>query len=377
MEQTIIQRAVFFFFLVLFCISIVLVGRLLAPFFATILLGIVASGVFKPVFIRLSGKMNGKIASVVTCCLIFFIVFIPLVFFVGVLSREAFVLYGMVKDTMFSQQLVQLLEETKLLDRLNEVLAGMGMQKTISWGELVAPVSNLGQIAGGVLFDQVRLVTSNLVNLLLYFGLMLVVSFYMFVDGNRFTQYLFNLSPLDDAHDRQLFDKFHDMTAAVLLGNGLGGLIQGVAGGILFWILGLNSPILWGFIMGFLAFLPIVGIGIILVPTAILFLLKSQVATGVVVLVFYMVLSWSVEYVFKPKVVGDRMSMHPLVAFLAIVGGLKVFGLLGIIYGPLIATLFFTLADIYFSTFQVMVEPSKSVLDKISTAGERELTCRG
>ncbi len=349
----------FFFFLVLFFISIVLVGRILSPFFATILLGIVASGVFKPVFCYLSRKMPEKAASFFTCVLIFFILIIPLSFFVGVLSKEVFILYGMVKDAVFSQQLVQLLEGTKALDKLNEILAGMGMQKTVSWGELVAPISNLGKMAGSVLFDQARLITSNLVNLLLYFCLMLVVSFYMFVDGKRFIRYLFDLSPLDDAHDRQLFNKFNEMTAAVLLGNGLGGLIQGVAGGVLFWILGLNSPILWGFIMGFLAFLPIVGIGIVLVPTGVLFLLKSDIATGIMILIFYMILSWTVEYVFKPRVVGNRMSMHPLVAFLSIVGGLKVFGLLGIIYGPLIATLFFTLADIYFSTFQVMVEPCK------------------
>ncbi len=75
---------------------------------------------------------------------------------------------------------------------------------------------------------------------------------------------------------------------------------------------------------------------------------------------FYAVLSWGIEYVFKPKVVGDRVSMHPLVVFFAIIGGLKSYGILGIIYGPLIATLFLTLADIYFSSFQFLVEPGKA-----------------
>ena len=84
---------------------------------------------------------------------------------------------------------------------------------------------------------------------------------------------------------------------------------------------------------------------------------------AIFVIGFYAVLSWGIEYIFKPKLVGDRVAMHPLIVFFAIIGGLKVYGILGIIYGPLIATLFLTLSDIYFSTFQSMVEPGKGMLD--------------
>jgi len=153
------------------------------------------------------------------------------------------------------------------------------------------------------------------------------------------------------------------MSGAVLIGNGLGGLIQGVVGGGLFWFLGLNSPFLWGVILGFLAFLPIVGIGVVMLPAALVFLLKGSLGRALFVVVVYGVLSWGIEYIFKPKLVGNRVAMHPLVVFFAIIGGLKVYGILGIIYGPLIATLFLTLSDIYFSTFQSMVEPGKGMLD--------------
>lgn len=116
--------------------------------------------------------------------------------------------------------------------------------------------------------------------------------------------------------------------------------------------------------MGFLAFLPIVGVGIVLIPAAAILMLKSRLLAGILVLVFYAVLSWGVEYIFKPKLVGDRVRMHPLIVFFAIIGGLKAYGILGIIYGPLIATLFLTLADIYFSSFQFMVEPGKVYKEK-------------
>lgn len=359
MEQNLIQRAVFFFFLALFGIAILLMGRLIAPFFATIILGIVSTGIFKPVFNGLTRRFSPRIAAVLTCAIIFFVVFIPVVFFVGILSKEALVLYTMARDAVFSNQLINLLESTQALDKLNDLLASAGVEKVVSWNELIAPISELGKLVGFSLFQQARSITSNVLNLVFYFALMIIVVFYMLRDGKKLIQYLYDLSPLQDEHDRQLYEKFNDMAGAVLIGNGLGGLIQGCAGGLLFWFLGFNSPFLWGVIMGFLAFLPIVGIGIVLIPTAVFLMLKTSIGMGIFVLVFYGILSWGIEYIFKPKVVGDRVAMHPLIVFFAIIGGLKVYGLLGIIYGPLIATLFLTLADIYFSSFQSMVEPGK------------------
>ncbi len=270
----------------------------------------------------------------------------------------------MAKDAVFSNQLKGLLESTKALERFNEFLTKTGIETTITWDELINPISELGKFVGFSLFEQARYVTSNVFNIVFYFCLMLIVVFYMLLDGDKLKQYLYDLSPLSDEHDKKLFEKFKGMAGAVLIGNGLGGLIQGVASGIVFMGLVLNSPFLWGVIMGFLAFLPIVGIGVILIPTAGILVLKSKITAGIFVIVFYAVLSWGIEYIFKPKVVGDRVSMHPLIVFFSIIGGLKAYGLLGIIYGPLIATLFLTLADIYFSSFQFMVEPEKVLKNK-------------
>ena len=108
--------------------------------------------------------------------------------------------------------------------------------------------------------------------------------------------------------------------------------------------------------MGLLAFLPIIGIGIVFIPAALYLLLTGRIAAGIFFIVFYVILSGGIEYLFKPKIVGQRVKMHTLLVFLAIVGGLKLFGILGIIYGPLIVTAFLTLTDIYHSSYQEMLE---------------------
>jgi predicted PurR-regulated permease PerM len=113
---------------------------------------------------------------------------------------------------------------------------------------------------------------------------------------------------------------------------------------------------LWGGIMAILAFLPIVGIAFVLVPASFILFLKGKIGLAIFMLIFYAALSFSVEYLLKPWMVGERVKMHTLLVFLSIIGGLSVYGVLGIIYGPLIVTAFLSLADIYRTNYQDYVK---------------------
>ena len=359
MGQNTSERDIFIFFLVLFSVSLFFAWKVIAPFFSIIILGIVCAGIFHSFYKLLSKKINPSLASFIICVFIFFIVLIPVLFFIGVVSKEAFDLYIMGKDAVFSDYLKKLLHNTQLLERLNSLLAYAGIEKQLSFDDLIKPFSELGKTVGFFLFEKARFIASNLFKFIFYFCFMLVIVFYFLLDNKKVIRFINDLSPLPDTENEKLLNKFMDMAGAVLLGNGLGGLIQGFLGGAVFVMLGLSSPFLWGIIMGFLAFLPIVGIGIVLVPTGILLMLQGRMFAGIFLICFYGVLSWSVEYLFKPKVVGDRVRMHPLIVFFAIIGGLKIYGMLGIIYGPLIITLFFTLSEIYFANYQSLIEPDK------------------
>ena len=144
----------------------------------------------------------------------------------------------------------------------------------------------------------------------------------------------------------------------LLLWIGRRWIIQGTLGGAVFATFGFNSPFLWGVIMALMAFLPIVGIGIVFIPASIYLFLNGRFAAGIFFIVFYILLSGGIEYFFKPKLVGKRVQMHTLLVFLSIIGGLKLFGILGIIYGPLVVTAFLTLSDIYESSYRRIVEPA-------------------
>jgi predicted PurR-regulated permease PerM len=184
---------------------------------------------------------------------------------------------------------------------------------------------------------------------------MLLVIFFLLIDGEKLITFVIELSPLPDDQDKKLMEKFHAMASVVLVVNGLSGVIQGSLGGAAFAIFGLGSPLLWGSLMAILAFLPILGIALVVIPAAIYLFLKGRIGAGIFFLIFYLVVSSVMEYVIKPKLVGDKVQIHTLLVFLSILGGLKVFGILGIIYGPLVITAFLTLTDIYRSSYETYI----------------------
>jgi predicted PurR-regulated permease PerM len=346
---------ILWFFLALFLVSCFLLGWLLWPFISVIILAAVITGIFNPVYRFLNRRFSPTISSLITCLIIFLVLFIPVSAFVGILANEAYDMYLSAKGALLSNPFKELIENSKIVERINEILANFGI--TITGDELNRAIAELGRSVGLYLYEQARSMTANIFNFLVDFFFMLLIIFYLLIDSPRLLAFIVKLSPLPNDQDEKLFQKFKDMAGAILVGNGLGGLIQGTLGGAVFAICGFQSPFLWGVIMALLAFLPIVGIGAVFLPAAIYLFLQGRIGTGIFFVVFYAVLSGGVEYFFKPKLVGQRIQMHTLLVFLAIIGGLKLFGILGIIYGPLVVTAFLTLSDIYESSYQRIVEP--------------------
>jgi predicted PurR-regulated permease PerM len=348
---------ILWFFLAVFTVSCFLLGWLLWPFISVIVLATVITGVFNPVYKFFNSKINPTLSSLLTCLIVFFVLFIPATFFVGVLANEAYDLYLSARAAVQTMHIKDLIEQSELIDKTNEVLANFNLEITAA--QITNVVSEIGRVVGLFLYEQLSAITANVLSLIINFFFMLLIIFYLLIDSKRLVSFIVSLSPLPDDQDQKLIRKFKDMSGAILIGNGLGGLIQGTLGGFVFWIFGLKSPFLWGVVMSLLAFLPIVGIGAVFIPAAIYLFLTGRIAAGIFFIVFYLLLSGGIEYFFKPKLVGKRVQMHTLLVFLSIIGGLKLFGILGIIYGPLVVTAFLTLTDIYESSYRELVEPLK------------------
>lgn len=347
---------VFRYFLVLFLLSSLLLARLFWPFLSILILSFLLAGTFKPVFLFLNRQLSRNLASLLTCLLIIVLVFVPMIIFIGVLSREAVDLYQQVKGTNISMKLQELLHDSPLLLRTQEVVKTFGYE--LQSGEVSTTLGNFAKMLGLYFFNQAGSWAGNLMTFVVDFFMMILIIFFLFIDHHLIRDYIVRLFPLPDSQVRQLIQKFRDMAGAVLVGNGVCALLHGVFGGLAFILVGFSSPILWGGVIGVLAVLPILGGGLVLLPAVVVLLLQGRVASGVVLAIVYLLFAISVEYLIKPKIVGQQAKMHTLLVFLGILGGLSVFGLLGIIYGPLIITAFLTMADIYLKDYDPLVSRS-------------------
>ncbi len=338
------------YFLAIFLISAILLGRLLWPFWSILVLSFLLTNLFRPVYAFLNRRISDPMASVLTCFLIVALVFIPLVFLVGSLAGEAMGLYNWGRDTQIGLKLQTFLQESPFTAHLQLRLQEFGLHFKPTM--VTDALTYLAKEAGLFLYRQASSWAANIMQFIALFFMMILIIFFLLMDLPRLKEYLIRLSPLPDEEDLLLIRKFEEIAGAILKGNGICGLLQGILGGAVFTIMGLNSPILWGCIMAILAFLPIFGIGLVMIPTAIIIVAGGHIAKGIILFIYYLVLSLSVEYFLKPKLVGDQVKMHTLLVLLAILGGLAVYGILGIIYGPLIVTAFLTLSDIYLKNYE-------------------------
>ncbi|KAF0190103.1 MAG: hypothetical protein FD168_401 [Desulfobulbaceae bacterium] len=343
------------YFLLIFCISAIFLGRILWPFWSILVLSFLIASLFRPTYLFLRvKKLSAPFASILTCILIVIIVFIPLLLFIGALSNEALSMYHWGRDTGLGLKIHSFLQENPMANQLQVYLQGLGLKFEAT--QLTDNLSSLVKTGALFLYNQASSWAANILQFLGLFCMMILIIFFLLMDQEKLVTFLIRLSPLPDHEDRLLLAKFEEIANAILKGNIICGLIQGVIAGSLFAILGLNAPILWGCIMAVLAFLPIFGIGLVMIPAALIMAINGRPGLGLCLFLFYMLLSFSVEYALKPKMVGDQVKMHTLLVFLSLMGGIAVYGVLGIIYGPLIITAFLTLSDLYLERYDFSLQ---------------------
>jgi len=335
-------------FLVFFICSLILLLRLFWTYMSAIVLALLFASVFYPLYSWLTRVLRERelLASLSVTLFILIILVIPVGWFIGTLSNEAFDFYQRSSNEVSLKHIQDILENDPVwAERFKKLGKMTGLTITPETVEELA--SSIGKKVGLFLYSQIRSVASNLLSFLIHFFLMMMTIFYLFRDGARLKDYLVQLMPVPKEQLEKVVSKFQEMGSAIIVGNGMSGIIQGILGGFGFFFFGLGSPFLWGTVITFMAFLPIVGATAVFVPATVFIMLTGNTGLGLGYLIYNLCYSSIVEYFVKPKLIGKGMQMNSLLVFIGILGGLKLFGILGIIYGPLIMTIFLTLAEIY------------------------------
>jgi predicted PurR-regulated permease PerM len=169
--------------------------------------------------------------------------------------------------------------------------------------------------------------------------------FYFFRDGDRIRHAAYEMVPLQRVQWHDIIARTQDVIGATVYGVLAIAAIQGTLGTLIFWVLGLPSPLLWGVVMFFLSMIPMAGAFLVWVPAAIyLALTGSPVQAGILV-AWGVIVIGGIDNVLSPRLVGRRASLHELLIFFAVLGGLQVFGVLGLILGPVVVAMTLALIE--------------------------------
>lgn len=342
------KRPISKLFLFVLLAFVVLLFWLFWAYLSAIILAFLIASASYPLYWRLKKLFNNRerTAAITMSLFLMLILIIPVGGFIGTLSNEAYDFYNRTKSSVSLLKIQEVLEgDSVWAQRLRK--AGELANIQLTPDSLQDLASSIGKNVGLFLSKQLSSIASNLLSFLVHFFLMILIIYYIFKDGMRLKDYLSGLLPFPPEQQELVTRKFREMGKAVIIGNGLSGVIQGIIGGFGFFIFGLGSPFLWGTVIGFMAFLPIIGASVIFIPATLIILIQGKIGLAIGYFIYNLVYSSILEYFIKPRLIGKSMSMNPILVFLGILGGLKLFGILGIIYGPLIMTIFFTLAEIY------------------------------
>lgn len=339
------EQVLIVLFLLFTAIFFYLFYQMIVDFFVPICWAAVFVITFFPLYEKLLGKLKSKgLTSVIFCFLIIILIIGPFAYLFAVLVNEAASGVAKVNAMYQSGQLDEYLSfEVPWITTLKQILSQYVDLSNINLDNLVKQAADK---VGGFVFTQTSWLVTNGTKFVFYFGLMIFTMYYFFKDGEILVAEIKKLVPLAKEQVDLTFKHLREVIYATMYGGVVVALVQGLLGGIMFAVFGIPSPVFWGAVMALLSIIPLVGAFIVYIPAGIILILGGSYIKGILVIAIGTVVISQVDNVLRPFLISGRTAMHPLLLFFSILGGIALFGLLGVVLGPLIAAVFVTLLKI-------------------------------
>lgn len=317
-------------------IALYLCFRMLVPFLSALAWALALAVLVMPLHRRLEVRFKSvNLAAAVSVLVAALIVVVPVILVTSNMIDEAVVGVGRVQAQVASGDWRSLLAE---YPRLTALVDWIDREFDIP-GTVTAASGTLSDIAGKIVKGSLQ----QAVELLLIFYFL----FYFLRDRRAALISIRFRSPLSTPQMARLFERVADTLHATLYGTFSVAMVQGALGGLMFWALGLPAPLLWGVVMGLLAIVPVLGAFLIWIPAAAFLLLTGHPLQALILAAWGTIVVGGIDNVLYPILVGNRLHMHSVLAFIAIVGGLFVFGAAGLILGPVILTTTTVLLEVW------------------------------
>ncbi|MEJ5301716.1 MAG: AI-2E family transporter [Thermodesulforhabdaceae bacterium] len=315
---------------------------ILKPFIHTIILSFLLGSIVVPVYDRLLVKLKGRrnLTAIIIVLGLVSIIFIPTVLFLSALVNQAIITISQINDWFKAGSLhnfIQRSEEVQIIfSKINAYLVKFGFAEINprQW-DIGTPLLTVTRYMGQFIVSHGTAFLSNVVQLVLHLFIMIVLVFYVIRDHQKILRKLKDLSPLREDQEDRILNIVRSVAKSAVLGNFATAVAQGIAGGIGFFIIGIQ-PLFWGTMIAVSSLIPVVGTAIVWIPTVIYLIIAGKIKSAVFFALWSIIVVGSLDNVIRPFFMKGAGEMSTLLIFLSIMGGVQYFGLLGVIYGPLI-----------------------------------------
>ncbi|HEY4510956.1 MAG TPA: AI-2E family transporter [Candidatus Paceibacterota bacterium] len=311
------------------------------PFLSPLILAAIFAVILQSLYTRLTRLLGGSasLASFLTVLVALLCILLPLSFVGGIVGKQAQELYASFDGG-------QVAYITALATRAEHILSAY--IPGVSFADGVSANIDAYTRAGiEWLIAHLGAAFSGVASLALSVFIFFVALYYLLRDGTKVKRAIVDYSPLSDRDDELVFDRLELAVNSVIRGNLLIALIQGVLTAIGFTLFGIPQPVLWGAVAGIAALIPGVGTALVILPAVLLLFLTGSIPSSVGLLAWGVVAVGLVDNFLGPRIVGGKLQLHPLLVLLSVLGGLTLFGPLGIFLGPLSLSLLFAFLSIY------------------------------
>lgn len=322
---------------------LVVASLMLAPFLPALVWATVLSVLARPWYARLSLKMNANAAAALTTIGVLFLVGIPIAI-VG--TAVFFQVNGFVREIQGSAPVGQNPFDLAYLAGEMDKSIGPMIQKispsfTFShWFEqnrdtflqsVRAPLSKFLVGAGTGAFTMV---------------VAFLTMFFMLRDGHRLRGPTITLVPLPKERTEEILDKLGRTIQAVFVSVVLVGIAQGLLAGIGYWVAGVPNALMWTVATLVLCMIPLLGAPILYIPLSLILIAQGRVGAGIGLLAYCLIVVSNIDNLLKPWIIGSKIELHPMAVFFALLGGLFLFGPVGLMAGPMMLTLLLAVFDV-------------------------------
>lgn len=328
-----------YFFLGIIGAVLLVVVLMFLPYLSSLILAATFAIIFEPIHGRILRLVRRQkiLASLLTILVILVVVLVPITFFGIKIFNQAQNLYLQVSTKNAAANSIDQIS-SNFEDKVNKLFPKLGfsfdlndsIEKFFKW-----------------FFDNIGPIFSSIAQIFTNFLLSLIALYYIFKDGQRLKAVLFKLSPLEENHTIEIFDKLKTAIGSVVRGSLIVAAIQGILAGTGFAIFGVPNAALWGFVTVIAALIPIVGTATVLAPAIGYLFLFGNTGSAIGLLIWGMVAVGLIDNFLGPKLIERNVRIHPFLILLSVLGGISFFGPIGFLAGPLSLALLFALFTLY------------------------------